>query len=316
MSEKTTDRIFVIGASQVKRMVGGLESLNIDIVDLSRPGWKEDPEHIADIAEKLKKYDITNTDTLLIDPLSNMAVCGTDANGMPVNQTKIGGSWHIAGAMSYVPKQRAKTLLAQIRDTALPGKSPCIIALSPLPRYVIEKCCPDPEHITNAEDNDFFADIDSNIETLMDCAHPLRSSSNVRSEVFSFRMVANNPSADLHALQVRGDPLWRAGDLVHGSVSYYAEMVTAVVESVRAAIMGDGCEPPAKRAQLESSIVRRPTVERPPKPHHSASWSTGTLLPTRGRGGNTRGGPDRGNRARGRGLWWRRPFWGWGKRGH
>jgi hypothetical protein len=134
-TEKTTDRIFVIGVSHVKRMVGGLESLNMDIVDLSRPGWKVDPEHIADIAEKLKKYDITDTDTLLIDPLSNMAVCGTDANGMPVNQTKIGDSWHIVGAMSYVPKQRAKTLLAQIRDTALPGKNPRIIALSLLRRY-------------------------------------------------------------------------------------------------------------------------------------------------------------------------------------
>jgi hypothetical protein len=95
MTEKTTDRIFVIGASHVKRMVGGLESLNMDIVDLSRPGWKADPEHIADIAENQKKYDITDTDTLLIDPLSNKAVCGTDANGMPVNQTKIGKSWHI-----------------------------------------------------------------------------------------------------------------------------------------------------------------------------------------------------------------------------
>jgi hypothetical protein len=80
------------------------------------------------------------------------------------------------------------------------------------------------------------------------------------------------------------------GDPVHGSVSYYAEIATAVVKSVRAAIMEDGSEPPAKRARLESTIVRRPSVERPSKPHHSASWSTGTLPPTQGRGGNTRGG--------------------------
>jgi hypothetical protein len=92
-------------------------------------------------------------------------------------------------------------------------------------------------------------------------------------------------------------------------------MATAVVESVRAAIMEDGSEPPAKRARLESTIVRRPTVERPQKPHHSASWSTGTLPPTRGRDGNTRGGPDRGNRARGRGLWWRPPSGGGAKEG-
>jgi hypothetical protein len=63
MTENMADRIFVIGASHVKRMVGGLESLNMDIVDLSRLGWKADAEHIADIAEKLKKYDITDTDT-------------------------------------------------------------------------------------------------------------------------------------------------------------------------------------------------------------------------------------------------------------
>jgi hypothetical protein len=316
MAEKTTDRIFVIGGSHVKRMVGGLESLNMDIVDLSRPGWRADPEHIADIAEKLKKYDIADTDTLLIDPLSNTAVCGTDTNRMLINQIKIGDGWHIVGAMSYVPKQRAKTLLAKIRDIALPGKNPRIIALSPLPRYVIEKCCLDPEHITNADDNDFLADIDSNIEILEELLNGWAQSINVRSEVFSFRMVADNPGDDLHALQVRSDPLWRAGDPVHGSVSYYAEMASAVVESVRAAIMEDGSEPPAKRARLESTIVRRPSVDRPSKSHHSASWSTGTLPPTRGRGGNTRGGPARGSRARGRGLWWRRPHRGWGKKGH
>jgi hypothetical protein len=38
VAEKTTDRIFAIGATHVKRMEGGLESLNMDIVDLSRPG--------------------------------------------------------------------------------------------------------------------------------------------------------------------------------------------------------------------------------------------------------------------------------------
>jgi hypothetical protein len=253
---------------------------------------------------------------MLIDPLSNTAVCGTDTNGMPVNQVKLDGSWHIVGALSYVPKQRAKTSLSQIRGTALAGKNPRIIALSPLPRYVTEKCCLDPEHITNAGDSDFHTDIDGNMETIEDLLNGWAQSINVRSEVFSFRMVADNPSVDLYTLQVRGDPLWRTGDPVHGSANYYAEMATAVMESVRAAIMEDGSEPPVKRARLESTIVRRPTEDRPPKPHHSASWSTGTLPPTRGRGGKMQGGPDRGNRARGRGFWWRRPFRGWGQRGH
>jgi hypothetical protein len=42
-----TGRIFAIGGSHIKRLAGGLAGLSLEIIDLSKPGWKADPEPLA-----------------------------------------------------------------------------------------------------------------------------------------------------------------------------------------------------------------------------------------------------------------------------
>jgi hypothetical protein len=72
-----TVRIFTIGGSHVKRMVGGLVNGNHEIINLSKSGWKADPVAVAEITAKLKSYNLCAADTVVIDPISNSVFCGT-----------------------------------------------------------------------------------------------------------------------------------------------------------------------------------------------------------------------------------------------
>jgi hypothetical protein len=50
-------RIFAIGGSHIKRLVGGLAGLRMEIIDLSKPGWKADPDPLAELSAKTKNTD-------------------------------------------------------------------------------------------------------------------------------------------------------------------------------------------------------------------------------------------------------------------
>jgi hypothetical protein len=317
-SGKASGRIFTIGGSHVKRIVGGLESLNMDVVDLSRPGWKADPEQIAEVASKLKRYGLSDADIIVVDILSNSIICGTDSRGMPIDQSKINGSWHVTGSLSFVPKTVIKSILATASDLIFTGSEPRIIAIMPLPRYVTGKCCADPDHIKNMNDADYTADFEQNLEQIEDILSGWIQSINSRSEILHFRTVTDNPEAPLPELLVNGEPLWPANDPVHGSAAYYSEISATLAESVRAVILDEGGQPPPpKRQRLESVVVRREgeSVASPAR-RHNASWSTGILPASRGRGGKERGSFHRGSHARGRWRGWRRPFRGRGRGGH
>jgi hypothetical protein len=98
-------RVFAIGASHMKRIVGGLVSKNLEVINLSRSGWKADKDTIPESSRKLKEYNLKSSDTVIIDPVSNSVFCGTDDSGNPVNPEKDESrTWHIVGELAFRPK--------------------------------------------------------------------------------------------------------------------------------------------------------------------------------------------------------------------
>jgi hypothetical protein len=310
-------RIIAVGASHIKKMVGGLETLNMDILDLSRPGWKADSDSLNELASKFDLYGVSDNNVIVIDILSNSIICGTDARGRPLDPYKSDGTWHVPGHLAFESNPVLKTILAEAATKLFTGRSPKIICISPLPRYVSGKCCGSGDHLKNFGSDDYVSDIEQNLETVDDLLTGWAQAINARSELIHFRMVADSAEAPLTDLTVREGPLWAAGDPVHGSGSYYQEMAALASETIRSAILDDGASvPPAKRLRLESSVVKREGDKRP-QSRKTASWSTGTLPPLRGRGGGHfrgrapfyrgrfswrgRGKASRGYRGRGRG---------------
>jgi hypothetical protein len=111
-------------------------------------------------------------------------------------------------------------------------------------------------------------------------------------------------------LQIEGDYIWSLGDPVHGSDALYKAVTTALAGMVWTpdpVTEPEVAQP--KRARLESVVVQREQHGAFKVPARStASWSTGTLPPTRGRGGRARGDPSWGRYFRGWGRGWARPY--------
>jgi hypothetical protein len=313
-SDDVQKRVFLIGASHVKRIVGGLVALNQDIVDLSRPGWKADTGKLDDIAARLSQYDLSGSDIVVIDPLANNVVCGTGTGGKLTEQIKIDGKWHVSGSLAYEPKSVLRSVLNEVAAKLFSGAEPTLLVFSPLPRYVIEPCCASNDHVQNLGSTEYITELEQNVEMIDELLAAWSQNVNSRSEILNFRAVADNPDAPIPELTVQGEPMWPAGDPVHAAGQYYAEMASLVAESVRNIVLDDGgLPPPAKRPKLASIVVRREN-EKPQASNirHRASWSTGKLPPVRARGrGN---GGSRGFRpfSHGRAGWQAR---GWALRG-
>jgi hypothetical protein len=188
-----TGRIVIIGASHVFRLVGGLGSLRRDIVNLSRPGWQADKAATAELAEKLLKLNITAEDVIIIDPLSNTFFCGSDNEGDPTEPVKLSdGKWHIMGDLSCRHRTKLKRVLDELSKAIECQSSPLVVIVTPVPRYLLAKCCADPDHITNFADRLYISEIEKELDSVEDLLVDWGQSLTSRSDILNFRAVADD----------------------------------------------------------------------------------------------------------------------------
>jgi hypothetical protein len=75
------------------------------VVDLTSSGWTPKPGKIEKPCETLEKLNLTEIDTVLIDPMSNSAYLGTDEDGLPIPAEKSDedGRYHLYGDLQLAP---------------------------------------------------------------------------------------------------------------------------------------------------------------------------------------------------------------------
>jgi hypothetical protein len=151
----TGTRIFAIGASHVTRIIGGLAECGIDVVNLAKPGWSLTDSSASEIRSKLRNMNVTASDILLIDPLSNSVFCGTEADSNHIDAVKIDRGWHIRGDLNVRSKSYLKTILGHLKKITDSAPDCKIVMLAPVPRYLHAKCCSDPEHVRNFGERNF-----------------------------------------------------------------------------------------------------------------------------------------------------------------
>jgi hypothetical protein len=161
--ESPKSRVFVVGASHLKRVVGSLANHNFDVVDLSRAGWVANETSLTEVASKLEFYQMAEQDVVLIDLLSNSVFCGTDTKGNLLGPEKTNEIWHIPGDLAFTPKTVLKAILNDATQLLFTSTRPELIAMIPVPRYVAEKCCKDPGHIKNINAPDYLANMEKTL---------------------------------------------------------------------------------------------------------------------------------------------------------
>ncbi len=104
--------------------------------------------------------------------------------------------------------------------------------IGPAPRYVTGKCCGDPGHVDNSENDDFEEDIMKAQETYRCFLISWAVSINIQAEYLLVTALMSLVDPFLTCrISTSGDPLWLPGDPVHLSESTYRDMATAVMES-------------------------------------------------------------------------------------
>jgi hypothetical protein len=98
-TEHNTGRMVFIGASNLGRIAKAAAENGHMIVDLTSGGWVPKPGKIEKTCEILEKLNLTEFDTVVIDPMSNSAFLGTDDDGLPTPAEKSDedGRYHLFG---------------------------------------------------------------------------------------------------------------------------------------------------------------------------------------------------------------------------
>jgi hypothetical protein len=155
-------RVVLVGASHMIRLA---ETMGPETVSLAYQGFRLREPMISDLSDKLRKLKLNSRDTVVLDLLSNSAFIGSDTYGLPTKAVRAeDGSYHIIGGLSVAPISCAKKTLLTCCPLAEALRDTGVVLLSPVPRYIHTKCCDDPSHIENFEDQDLDGEMAEGLE--------------------------------------------------------------------------------------------------------------------------------------------------------
>jgi lysophospholipase L1-like esterase len=232
--------ILLAGSSHSSRLIDPLESTHLTVVDSTVSGFRITESSVsamaADIEEKLRELDPANT-VVLVQLLDNSIYQCKLANGdRTLPKRGRDGNYHAEGELSVVNRDTLRELFSSLQPVFKAAKNfPCIL-LSPLPRYLWNRCCADRTHITNSEEPGYAASMGTALREL---------NKNLRNMIFMRKMkgvtVLNSlealgliPSADADTLsddEGRIVALW-GDDPVHPTRAAYRELAAKIAEKV------------------------------------------------------------------------------------
>jgi hypothetical protein len=282
-------RVYILGASHMRRLAATLLQKNLEVKDLSSPGWTPSPESIRSVAAYLREQVPTTSDTLVVDIWSNSACMGTDEIGTPCRAQRgsTDGKFHICGQLQAAPKTIFKHLLQETLPVIGAAGGASIILVAPFPRYVMRKCCDSEAHITNWGTAGFFDELRETV--VLSKSAVAAAGMDGKCTVIDLLDVLGGADAPLDGLMTaEGRRVWQDTDPVHLTEDGYAAVADYIAD-LAAAENGPG---PSKRPRLTSVV---PGVAAAGHGHRGnvrpSLWVAGEAERGRGRGARSRGGP-------------------------
>jgi hypothetical protein len=272
-SEKKYADYIILGSSNALRMSDSLNKMGFSTACVHSKGWRANPTSVTSFVAQTKAIlSTTTSDVVVIHALDNSIFLGkTDDGGLLPAQRGPDGCYHIVGDLEVASKERQfeiynllKPLLDLVRDKR-------VVFVAPMPRYTVNSCCDEREHISNRFQRDFKSTLTAKLADLK---------GNLKSFLFMNgykNTVVLDPAVDLR--DKRDEDIW-GDDPVHPREEFYLVLARSVTileaggKNKRRA--EDNDDPPAK-AQRPG-----PAASRGREP----SWrGGGGSIRGRGRGG-------------------------------
>jgi hypothetical protein len=131
-----------------------------DTITFAFPGFYPKEKMILDVTEKLAELNLNKKDTVVLDLLSNVVFIGMDNERLPSEALRAAdGSYHVVESLTVAPPLLTKEVLLGCTSLAQALKGTGTVFISPVPRYVYNKCCCNIEHIENFEDPELDEEI-------------------------------------------------------------------------------------------------------------------------------------------------------------
>jgi hypothetical protein len=142
------------------------------VVDLTSSSWTPKPGKIDKLCETLEKLNLTEIDTVVIDPMSNSAYLGTDEDGLPIpaEESDEDGRYHLYGDLQLATPSAFKNCLKQMEKMLGFVGGAKVVFVIPLPRYVLSGCCKDTEHVSNRLSGELTAEFAGAEKCLLEAA--------------------------------------------------------------------------------------------------------------------------------------------------
>ena len=148
----------MVGASHASRTTDALAASGQTVTKLTQPGWRITRPKVADMASKLHQLlEKEGADcTVVFEMLdSNFFLAKTEEGGMVPIRRRGSGEFHVDWDLVFAPKELQYSVFCDaIPLLELVGGRKTII-VSPIPRYLVLGCCPDPDHAGNRSSPDF-----------------------------------------------------------------------------------------------------------------------------------------------------------------
>jgi hypothetical protein len=298
--------ILLAGSSHSSRLIDPLESAHLTVVDSTVPGFRITESSVSamasDMEEKLSELDPANT-VVLVQLLDNSVYQCKHSNGdRSLPKRGRDGNYHAEGELSVVNRDTLRELFSSLQPVFSAAKNFKCILLSPLPRYLWNRCCGDPAHIINSEELGYAANMGTALREL---------NKSLRNMIFMRKMkgvtMLNSlealgliPSADAGSVsddEGRILALW-GDDPVHPTRAAYRELATKIVEKAEQLLEE------VSETVIDSGHKKRKTDRRDP-------WISGSTSvakrfdarPENAKKHQSRGGKPPHRPYRGRGWW-------------
>jgi hypothetical protein len=222
-------RIIVIGASHMYRTV---EYLPANTVSLAMPGFKPSKEKISELDRRVEALEINSNDTVVLDLLSNTAYMGTDDKGLPFPAFRAGdGSYHVADTLTTALPTTLKKTLDLCNPIGKKLLNTKVILVCPTPRYVLEKCCNEPTHIDNFNNDDYGDDLTDFQDQHRRLLGGWGVSVGLNFDILDLTAVVGPVEPTLGKRTTStGALIWSEGDSVHLSREAYMDAANAIIE--------------------------------------------------------------------------------------
>ena len=163
-TEVSSSRTLIFGGgSHAGRLALAVGAIYPEVVDLTAGGWKLSEKSAEDLAFDLENVldDLDPADVTFLLHMFDNSIYRGNVDGHQVEPVKLDGGYHIPGNLEVVDSKLVKELF----ETAMPvfkaARGAEILIVGPLQRYVVQKCCGNPGHITNFADPDYGTEIAS-----------------------------------------------------------------------------------------------------------------------------------------------------------